>query len=271
LRKAVEAARFIWTHPSNRGQRARKLAQALVFQVRGRVFGRPTVARVGERSRVLIHPGRGQAGLLYANPPELPEINVWRRHLRRSPGLFLDIGANVGAYTLWAIEAGCEVIAVEPDGWAAEQLLANLALNGYQATVISAAIADKPGSVRMTTDRGVTNRIVEEGYAGATEVVRAMTIDEILGGRTAVGAKVDVEGAEMSVVLGAARALAEKRIHLMQLEWTSASDTFGIRREDIAAALDVHGYELLRPTIDGELEPPAHVGPQQPDLFARPR
>lgn len=187
-------------------------------------------------------------------------------------GIFLDIGANVGAYTLWAIEAGCEVIAAEPNAWALEQLRANLTLNGYHATVLQAAVTDAPGTARVTADLGVTNRLaLEEDDDERLDVVQATTIDELLGDRTAHGVKVDVEGAELAVVRGAHRALSERRILLMQLEWTTASERFGVAREQIAELLDAHGYELLTPTPSGELIPVEHVGPQQPDLFGRPR
>jgi len=264
LAEALEAARFIWNHPANTGKRARKLAEALMFQARGRLFGRPTIARIGTRSRISVHPGYGQAGLVYANPPEWLELAVWRRTWQ--PGdLFVDVGANVGAYTIWAIEAGCEVIAIEPNDWAVAQLKANLALNGETAEVIHAAVADRPGSVRMTTGLGVLNRILSEGG----QEVRAVTLDDVIGDRQAM-VKVDVEGAEMLVVEGAVRALTDRRIKLMQLEWTGASEAFGVSREQIGARLRVLGYELMTPDEDGRLVPVEHEGPQQPDVFARP-
>lgn len=266
------AVRYVWRHPANRGRRARALAQAASFQIRGRLLGRPTVVPIGERSRIRLVPGRGQAGLAYANPPEVPEINAWRRALR--PGdLFVDVGANVGAYTIWALERGCEVIAIEPDAWAVEQLRANLALNGYAADVRRAAVADVAGSVRVTTGLGVLNRIVLGDEPGvATEAVQAVTLDDVLGARAAAGVKVDVEGAELLVLRGAERALSERRIALLQLEWVGSSEaTVGESRAAVADLLARHGYELLTPDEDGTLRPPAHLGPQQPDLFARPR
>lgn len=269
-RDALTALRFIWNHPANRGRRARKLGEAALFQVRGRLLGRGTTAAIGERSKIVVYPRHGQAGLLYANPTEVPEINVWRRTLRAGD-LFIDVGANVGAYTIWAIEAGAEVVAIEPDGWAVEQLAANLALNGYEATVLHAAASSEPGTVTMTTDLGVTNRIVTSTYDGPVERARAVTLDEVLGERTAAGVKVDVEGAEMMVVLGADRALRARRIRLLQCEWTGACEHFGERRENLAAHLRARGYDLFTPSEDGTLSALAHDGPQQPDVFARPR
>ena len=199
-------------------------------------------------------------------------MNVWRTVLTEGE-LFVDVGANVGAYTLWALERGCEVIAIEPNAWAVQQLRDNLALNGYVADVRHAAVSDRPGSVRFTTSLGVLNHIVmNAGGADETEDVPATTLDDVLGARTAAGVKIDVEGAELLVLKGAERALTERRIRLMQLEWLGSSDrTVGEPRDAVAQLLEGYGYELLTPGDDGALSAPDHLGPQQPDLFARPR
>ncbi len=74
------------------------------------------------------------------------------------------------------------------------------------------------------------------------------------------GVKVDVEGAERLVLEGAEKALAEKRIALMQIEWSAAEvqTTLGERRDRVGALLTAAGYELHRPDSDGRLH---HVGP----------
>lgn len=267
--ESVTAVRFIWDHPANRGRRARKIAEALAFQVRGRLFGRPSTARIGERSRIIVYPGRGQAGLLYANPVEWPEISCWRRFLRAGD-LFVDVGANVGSYTLWALELGCEVIAVEPDDWARACLEANLKLNDRDAEVVAAALADEAGTATFTTSLGVLNHLVaEDANAGASvrEVV-VRTLDELIGGRVAAGVKIDVEGAELSVLKGAARALGDGRITLMQLEWNPCSETFfAHERSALGDHLRSYGYELFRPDNDGMLQP--LIGDWSgPDVFA---
>jgi FkbM family methyltransferase len=59
---------------------------------------------------------------------------AWRRILK--PGdLFVDVGANVGAYTLWAIDCEARVIAVEPNAETAERLRRNIALNSFEVEV----------------------------------------------------------------------------------------------------------------------------------------
>jgi hypothetical protein len=50
-----------------------------------------------------------------------------------------------------------------------------------------------------------------------------ITIDTLLGERTAAGIKVDVEGFEIEVLRGCHRALSTRRIMLIQLEWNMGS------------------------------------------------
>src|SRR5438309_1064711 len=69
---------------------------------------------LGDRSRLWVDLHRtAAAAVVYANPPDFAEMQAWRRHLR--PGeLYIDVGANVGTYAIWAAELGAEVIALEP-------------------------------------------------------------------------------------------------------------------------------------------------------------
>jgi Methyltransferase FkbM domain len=50
-----------------------------------------------------------------------------------------------------------------------------------------------------------------------------VTIDSVIGDRVVAGMKVDTEGFELKVLRGCARALAEQRIRLIQLEWNAMS------------------------------------------------
>ena len=96
------------------GSGVRAVLRAVRYQAQVRLLRRRAMARLGERSRLWVDPHRTAASMvIYANPPDLPEMLVWRRALRDG-GLFVDVGANVGTYTIWAAELGAEVIALEP-------------------------------------------------------------------------------------------------------------------------------------------------------------
>ncbi len=246
----TDVLRFVWGHPANSGQRARAVLRAIRYQAQVRLLRRRAMARLGERSLLWVDAHRTAASkVIYANPPDLPEMLVWRRALRDG-GLFVDVGANVGSYTILAAELGAEVIAVEPAADTFGLLSENIALNGYPVRAVQAAAGRRCGTARFTSGLDAVNRLAVDGPA-VTEVV---TVDSLVGDRRVHGMKVDVEGFEIEVLHGAARALAGRRIGLIQLEWNEASwSAVGTDRRPVAELLAGHGYRLYRPDADGRL------------------
>jgi FkbM family methyltransferase len=189
---------------------------------------------------------------------------AWRRVLK--PGdLFLDVGANVGSYAIWAAELGVRVIALEPATDTFPLLVKNIALNGYPINAIQAAAGAECGVANFTEGRDCVNRFDPQGAMQ----IEVATIDSLIDDRIVTGMKVDVEGSEIDVLLGSSRALAEQRIKLIQLEWNSASQAaVGTDRLPVANLLAKYGYELYRPDSHGVLQPidDASFGT---DVFAR--
>lgn len=266
LAAAVGTVRYIWRHPANCGHRSRALARAFGYQAQARLLGRRVTARLGEHSRLWVDLHRTSAAMaLYANPPDLPEMLAWRRALRDG-GLFVDVGANVGTYTIWAAENGAEVIALEPAEDTFALLRENIDLNGYRVTALRAAAGDHCGTARFTTGLDSVNALSPAGSARA----RLVTIDSLVGDAYVTGMKVDVEGFEIDVLRGSARALAGRRIGLIQLEWNEASRLAkGTDRRPVADLLTGYGYRLYRPDLTGHLVPVAAPG-FGADVFARP-
>lgn len=257
---------FIWTHPANERERARALLRALSFQARGKLLRRRTLARLGDRSMVWVDPHRTAASkVLYANPPDYSEMMAWRQTLR--PGdLFVDVGANIGVYTIWAGELGAEVIALEPASDTFALLMENVALNGYSVKPIEAAAGAAGGTTRFTNGQDCVNRVDPEGAVEATMV----TIDSIIDDRIVAGMKIDVEGFEIEVLRGCERALSEHRIKLIQLEWNTASwAAVGTDRRPVADLLAKYSYGLCRPNASGALMPITDTS-FGPDVFALP-
>ncbi len=255
--------------PASRGQRLRAVGRTVRYEVRTRYLKRPTTAAIGDNSKIICYPGEtNSAHAAYRNPPNW-EMVVWRRYLR--PGdLFVDVGANVGIYTLYLLDLGAEVIAVEPDPHNAGRVRENLSLNGYCAQVIQKAVCDRAGTVRFTQGYDSYNHLLPDGTADGIDV-EATTIDDVVGDRVVSGMKIDVEGAERLALEGASRALAEHRIKLIQLEWTSnvVQSTLAENRDPVADILRRHGYVLYRPDRRlGELHKIEGYPPPGRDVFA---
>lgn len=134
------------------------------------------------------------------------ERNYVREHL--SPdGVFLDIGANAGIYTLTAARiyarmAGYgHVLAVEPNPTMQARLRLNVEINGLQPHVRIAplALSDRTGEVEFTIS---DTNLGESGLntTGSTKLrVPCKTLADLLrdeGVHKVDGMKIDVEGVE---------------------------------------------------------------------------
>lgn len=261
--------RQVFANPGNKGERLRRTAEALIFPAWTRLTGGYwTTTYAG--GQIVVRRGQGAQHTVYARLPDYREMSFWLGTLH--PGdLFVDVGANIGIYTLLIASRGCDVIAVEPASEARRLLEVNLALNGLEAEIVDAALGRTSGRATLTADLGSSNYVVPNGESGGiTEPatpVTVTTLDDLLGDRTAAGVKIDVEGFELDVVLGGCRSLREQRVGILQLEWNAmARERFGRGRDEIARALQDFDYVLARPDDQGRLRPTA---PEEgPDLFA---
>lgn len=141
---------------------------------------------------------------------------------------FLDIGANIGFFTLLAAEAmpNGSVWSIEPDPDNVRVLRANIALNGFQdrVRVSHAAASDVDGEVYFSTLGYSANTgarftakdpdtLLARSLPGsdAPRKVPALKIDTLLRDQNPDLVKIDVEGHEPAVLAGMQRILKESR------------------------------------------------------------
>ena len=102
-----------WAHPVNEGARLRAARRVLKHEIVTRALGRPMVVPLGTHSRIIARHGETNSPHAVRGNPPNDEMHVWRAFLR--PGdLFVDVGANIGIYTIFALDLGAEVIALPP-------------------------------------------------------------------------------------------------------------------------------------------------------------
>jgi FkbM family methyltransferase len=137
------------------------------------------------------------------------------------PGdLFVDIGANVGSYTVLASKVrGARTIAVEPDPVTARSLRRNIEVNGIadKVSVVEAALGAHAGTVSFTVGRDTVNRVAQEGDDPVREV-GLRTFDDVLDSEVPGVIKIDVEGFEADVFKGASAPLADTRLEAIITE-----------------------------------------------------
>jgi FkbM family methyltransferase len=130
-----------------------------------------------------------------------------------SPGdTFIDIGANIGYFSLFATtlvgETG-KVVAIEPSARIFERLSENVRLNPSAATVrmVQAAVADHAGILTLHAgpddNSGMASLLRTEGLG--SEQVQARPLGSLLTDQELLSSrliKIDVEGAEEMIIRG---------------------------------------------------------------------
>lgn len=134
-----------------------------------------------------------------------------------SDDTFYDIGANVGTYTCFAAaELGpSRTVAFEPEPENADRLQENLERNNLNAEIIQVALSDTDGTVDLSLtgdEAGEGEHTIATNDGGRTLEVKTARGDSIIEEHklpkpTVV--KVDVEGAELSVLRGLRETLDE--------------------------------------------------------------
>lgn len=207
----LRTLRYVATHPLNADRPIAALARFVHWQLATRL-------RAGLRDRPFVDDAvlrvargmNGATGNVYCGLHEYADM-AFAMHFLRADELFVDVGANVGSYTVLASAVcGAYSIAFEPGEPALSGLRGNVAANKVSdlVDVRVQAVGGKPGPRRFSTGQGSTNRLVDADYVGAGESVPGTSLDIALAGTSPMLIKIDVEGAEAEVLQGAAQLLA---------------------------------------------------------------
>jgi FkbM family methyltransferase len=157
--------------------------------------------------------------------------------------LFLDVGANIGAYTVLAAGVTkARVIAFEPNPRTFSQLRKNLEINqiSEQVRTVNAAVGRSPAKLRLTDDLGTENYVITG--AGAGIEVPVWPLDEQLGGAIPKLLKIDVEGFETEAFAGAARLLGAPALQAMIVERNNSGARYGFDEGELHRTIRSAGF-----------------------------
>jgi FkbM family methyltransferase len=152
------------------------------------------------------------------------EMLVQRTALSRPDPVIFDVGANVGQWSMALLaQPGHEptLHAFEPSLYSHTKAVAAL---GARAEVHALALSSEPGEAELhIVEQGAgVNSLVSTGTAATTEKVSVETVDRFCadhGIDSITLLKVDAEGADLSVLRGAAGMLARRAVGIAQFEY----------------------------------------------------
>lgn len=233
-------------------------------------FLRPVRMQVERGVSLNLDPGDLVSHSILATREWQPE--VWNSLNASLPegGVMLDVGAHIGYFTLkGAAKAGPNgrVIAFEPNPETIAELKSNIEISGVSKTVTIEPIACTDRDQQLTlyaahnSNTGASSLSKDNATAfdeaAKPYSVRGRPIDDVVRelGLTRLDVmKVDVEGAEVSVMRGALETL--KRFHPMVVIEIDERQLagFGTKPDDLTAIFHEAGYEFSRQIDDSDWE-----------------
>lgn len=239
--------KLIFNHPLTRIRRVAAYKRWLRWQLGSRInLGGSAVEFVGG-TRLLAQPGMtGATGNIYCGLHECHDMGFVLHFLRKGD-LFLDVGANIGSYTVLASGAvGAETICFEPVPETFQHLLDNIYLNRLVDCVspLNVAVGSEAGEIEMMSDQDTVNRVLSGGsYSGAKVKVPVVSLDEVLAGRVPKLIKIDVEGFEALVLRGAEHTLGDARLEAVLMELNGSGEAYGFDEQAIHQNMIDLGFE----------------------------
>lgn len=156
------------------------------------------------------------------------------RSLLQPGDVFVDVGANIGFFTLVASKsAGStgQLFAFEARPDIARAAMGNLRRNGVEGTVVNAAVGDIDGRATLLVADHPGGSTIEPSMA--VDVVRSVDVQQVaIDSMLATGrlpapnvVKIDVEGAEVSVLRGMSQCLRNCRpVLIIELDGEKSDD-----------------------------------------------
>lgn len=252
-----------------------KIAANIVKGMVGRLSNNPNVKNRGEigwlQSKIIKHQEDKNVKshqfknftIFYKRPYELlhtyEDLFVHEIYKFRSPvadPFIIDCGANIGMSVLYfkSLFPKAHISVFEPDEKNFALLSKNCKANNLQHVQLNkAAVWINNGKISFDARESEGSHITEEGVAGANEVTAVRLADELEKAATVHFLKIDIEGAEHTVLQDCAAML--HKVENMFLEYHgTAEETYKLT--DIFSILQAAGFSVYIKVAADHLQHP---------------
>jgi len=277
LRPLLGTYRFLRGHPLAGADPLQTLGRYLRWQVGSRLLHAPVAMSFVNDARLLVESGMaGATGNVYAGLHEFEDM-AFLLHLLRPNDLFVDVGANIGSYTVLAAKAiGARVLCFEPVPHTFAKLRDNLLLNDIAGSVDARqlCVGRAAGEVEITVGLDTMNHVVDGQGSSDQPTLRVsqVTLDDALAGAAPALMKLDVEGRELDALAGASTTLADARLRALIVEVNDSHAGPGGARPALETLLGGLGFECVRyAPFERKLLPDRTDVPRPNAIFVRGR
>lgn len=245
--RIIKVLQVILRHPLNQKQKLRAVLFFIRWQLGIRLLGKRVVHSWIDKSSFYV--GQGETGLtgnVYCGLHEFEDM-AYLLHVIQPEDYFVDVGANVGSYTILAAcvggAHGCAIEAI-PDTY--RRLYANVRLNEIekQLDLQNIAIGHESGVITFSAGLDTQNHVLAEHETSSDKIeVPVRALDEVLLGKKPSLIKIDVEGFETPVLQGASATLSEPSLHSVIMELNGSGLRYGYDESAILELMTTYGFK----------------------------
>lgn len=167
-------------------------------------------------------------------------------HFLKEKDIFVDIGANVGHYTLLASGiSGCRTIAIEPIPLTFKKLKQNISLNNLNSktTLYNIGLGSTEGKLFFNVvENNALSHVSSENYSDGIEIP-STTLSSLLVKIKPKMLKIDVEGYEYEVLKGANNLLREPSLEVLIIEINEHGTRYGVSEEVTMRYIESFGFK----------------------------
>ena len=229
-------SKFIVKHPLNLNYKVEALLKFFKWQLSTRLLRMKVIIPWVDDCRFVAGVGEtGLTGNIYAGFTEYQDMS-FLLHALQPTEVFVDVGANIGAYTILASKVlKAKSISFEPLPETVERLKDQIHINRIQnmVEIKNMGVGDKIGPLFFTNTNDTINKVSVIGEAKNTTRVDVVTLDGQLNTDVQYFLKIDVEGFEYNVLEGASRLLSSDQISAIIIELNGSGEEFGHSNEEI--------------------------------------
>lgn len=241
------ALRHVLRHPLNADRPLSACSRLLRWQIATRLLPEASIALAfTDRAHLLVSRGMyGATQNVYCGLNDFEDMSFLLHYLRPDD-IFVDVGANVGAYTVLAsAAAGAKTYAFEPSPAALRPLRNNVALNhiGDRVCIEPYAAGRTTGTVPISTEGPSAMHHLEPGASRNSSTVEIRTVDSYHLSPAIL--KIDVEGYEAEVLAGAMETANRPELVAIITENSDDSDKYGDGILSVADFMARYGFTAV--------------------------
>lgn len=244
---------FIIQHPLGSKNKIKSIFRFIFWQIQSRFSNDYHEIRWVSDSILLVK--RGDAGLtgnIYVGLHEFQDMGFLMHYLRPKD-VFIDVGANAGSYTILASRVvGSKTIAIEPIPDTFKRLVLNIKKNNIcdKVKLLNMGLSHTKAFLKFTSNLDCMNHVIHDGDKNNNIykplIVGVDKLDNIVNDQEISLIKIDVEGYELQVLLGARNVLLSNSLQAIIIEINSSTSLYGNKFNSVYTLLKKYSFNCYK-------------------------